>query len=272
MLKNTLLKVGEHLPPSVRTAGAKGLITFSRITGNNEIKYHYQNHEFKYKYTDRTTLRRANKALDNGEIALEGVKIRDLDHLGEDGHDGIIDIGAHFGVYSVVLAVLNPSLPVWCFEPNEYNLKALENNLVANNLSNDRVHARPELVSGTSGTVEFYEDPRPEGTVNHTLKPAEKHEGHNKIKKQSIALSDLLEDEDIHNPWVKIDAEGAEDEILEDLLTAPHIDQSAGFVELHLNREHITVDGISELLEEHGYEIEQVKESPGTPGYLFYPS
>lgn len=263
---NRIVDLAEHLPKPIRDIGRDAFIYASKATNKNELNYTEQNTIFKYRFIDEYSLRKFSACIENGRISHEQV---DIDILNVDNrHDAIIDIGSHIGIYSVILSQLNPNLPIYCFEPDHYNRRVLREQLRVNNVL-DRVTVLSEIVSGKSGTISWYADP--EGTVAHTAHPTNDHRDFQRVERESIALSDFSQTKGIQYPWVKIDAEGSEFEILQDLFDTDIFDGVEGFVELHTNREGNTLDRLSDVMNEYGYRYEIVKDTKHNPGYSFSP-
>lgn len=150
----------------------------------------------------------------------EGVPLEYLDTDAE----LIVDVGAHFGGYTLVLSRLNPSADIVAFEPNAYNRDALRSFLRVNDVD---ATIRSEVVKEKTGETSFYLDPAP-GSESHSTTRLPKSD---RVEVPCVALSDVIDEHDAASVFVKIDAEGAERTILDDLLTA-ECDMS-GLVEVH---------------------------------------
>jgi FkbM family methyltransferase len=66
----------------------------------------------------------------------------------------VIDVGAHFGLFSLVAAIANPNAQVVAIEPLERIFGRLEGNVALNKLKN--VHCIRAAAGATEGTAEFY--------------------------------------------------------------------------------------------------------------------
>jgi len=244
-------------------------IHISRSTGKNILIYKFEGHTFKYVFKDIPTLRKLSGCISNGRVSHEDVPIELLriDHR----YDAIIDIGAHFGIYSVILGVLNKEIPLYCFEPNDNNRRVLEWNVAANNLG-DNVFVREEVVNSYTGDITFYENPAGKYNVSHTADPSMKQSDFISSRKKAIDIDQFCYQEKITNPWVKIDAEGAEWEIITQLISSNHINITGGLFELHVKANDINVEKFRTYLNNNGYIMKQIKWSPiSNPGYIFYP-
>ncbi|NJK44255.1 MAG: FkbM family methyltransferase, partial [Pleurocapsa sp. SU_196_0] len=74
--------------------------------------------------------------------------------------DVFLDIGAHIGLFTVVMArLVGPEGRVFSFEPTPSTRAVLERT-VRLNQCDDRAEVRPEAVARTSGRSEFFDDRR----------------------------------------------------------------------------------------------------------------
>jgi FkbM family methyltransferase len=69
--------------------------------------------------------------------------------------DIVMDIGAHIGYYTLILAeIVGPKGKVYAFEPNPENFKVLQKNIEINGYKN--VILEKKAISDKNGTVNFY--------------------------------------------------------------------------------------------------------------------
>lgn len=266
-----MLSIGERVPEPLRKIGASAIVQFQQYRGKNHFVSYWNGYQFRFGYFDRLTFRKARNVIKDGKIDHEQIPISQFKL--DPTRDAAIDIGAHFGYYTVILAKLNPEIPIHAFEPDDYNMKVLNLNVEKNNLGPSRVQVHKKVVSDLVGTVSFYTDTRPEGTVSHTANPSEKHSDHKRMEMEATSAGTFCSENGIKDPWVKIDAEGKELEILTDLFNQPSVNSVMGFVELHLNRENIDRESYQQLLNRHGYVTTEVKgrAKETNPGFLFSP-
>jgi FkbM family methyltransferase len=259
-----LFDLGRVLPSPIARSGARSYITASKSLGRNHYKYQYRDKEFVFKYSNETEFLKLKGVIGDGE-GPEGVPMEMLD---VDGHDAIIDIGAHFGTYSVIFGVLNPSINLIAFEPNDYNRTVLRTHLRLNGV---KASVREDVVSGETGELQFYEDRRATGSIRDTAVP-DNESRFTTVTRPSIALSELFNEAEIRAPFVKIDAEGAEQQILPDVLEAD-LNHLAGIVELHDERLECAPERYLEDLHANGFSTECIKATPShRRAYHFYPS
>lgn len=123
----------------------------------------------------------------------------------------VIDIGGHLGFFALYVAILNPKVPIYSFEPHLGNYALLKENLKQNRIKN--VFPKNLAVSNQVGEVELMiskED------LNHSIIHAIEKTGERQ-KVGSITLEKMLDRHQLRQvDLLKIDCEGAEFQILED--------------------------------------------------------
>jgi FkbM family methyltransferase len=231
------------------------------MINKNYHAFSYKNYEFKFNYEDFRTFTEQRDVINGSVFGRENISISLFEHL--DNYDTFIDIGAHFGIYSVICAKLNPDLQVHAFEPTEYNVHALKKNLERNGIQNN-VCVHEKVVSNESGSVTFHQDLDFEGSTRDTLNPpSEANDEFDTIDIQSIRISEFLKENEYHAPFIKIDVEGAEDLILDDMITN-YGDKVEGIIEVHSDRFEHGEDEVLDRLRNAGYELVCIKEKPRT--------
>jgi len=120
-----------------------------------------------------------------------------------------IDIGAHIGVFSILLAFLAKNIKVYAYEPEPSNYALLLENIKTNNLES-KVYPSKLAVSDSKGFVELYLHSESIGHSMFIHLPKSY-----RIKVPSITLDDIFRDNNITTcDLLKINAEGAEYPIL----------------------------------------------------------
>lgn len=119
--------------------------------------------------------------------------------------DLFVDVGANIGSYSI-LAGVGAGADVLAFEPIPQTFKALERNILLNDLSG-RVKAMNVGIGSKRGKLCFSAD---RDTVNHVL--AEGEDVRVRVQVDVLALDDVLRDK--RPALIKIDVEGFESEVL----------------------------------------------------------
>jgi FkbM family methyltransferase len=232
----------------------------TKSINKNTISYDWGGKTFKFQYTDEKTLKTFRNLISEGYIQSENLPLSLFDR--SDECDAVIDVGAHYGIYSVIMAVCNPSAQLYAYEPVREPREILTQNLEVNGLWPE-AKISDTVVAGRSGDeVPFYEDPRV-GSERHSTTEAE---GKVMTTRRTTALSDSFDVEGISNPFLKIDAEGKEGEIVEDIVSQSVTASLSGIVELHPDKlKDYTVDDIQHLFEKHGFDCEFICES--APAY-----
>lgn len=161
----------------------------------------------------------------------------------------IIDIGGHFGVFSIFGLSRRPKARVYTFEPGVDSFKYLTENIRSNNFQPGQVSLVRSAVAGDSGQREFFVSAeKPQNNSFFAQKFGEP------ISVKCTTLSDILKDFKIgHCDLLKIDCEGAEYEIL---MKSPD--------DVFKKIDRI----ILEYHEVPGYSVSDLKDFLGSKGYM----
>ena len=125
--------------------------------------------------------------------------------------DVFLDIGAHIGLFTVVASrLVSPGGKVFSFEPTPFTREVLTE-VVRLNGCEDVAEVRGEAVSERSGTMTFH-DTGDEASNANSLVNIER--GTSGIEVPVISIDDLVADRKIRPACLKIDAEGAELDVL----------------------------------------------------------
>lgn len=137
----------------------------------------------------------------------------------------VVDIGANIGAFILDSAFHQPGLTFHAYEPNPESFQTLERNIDANGLR-DRVTPFNEAVTGRGGTIALW---RGGGSLAAGAFAADTRDEARTIQVPAVPLSDVVERAG-HITLLKIDAEGAEADILEsaDARTLEHIQAIVG--------------------------------------------
>lgn len=161
----------------------------------------------------------------------------------------VIDVGAHLGFFSLYCAFLNPNVKVFSFEPDERNYGLLKKNLQENRVKN--VVSKNSAVSEIVGEVDLN---LAEDSHNHSLIL-----DHNDKKKRvfSTTLQTICSKFSIEKcDLVKLDCEGAEFKILENIDSATFGKISAFVIEYHEYFSEMKKEKLVEVLKRHGYKVQ----------------
>ncbi|NGZ02646.1 MAG: hypothetical protein CV090_06315 [Nitrospira sp. WS238] len=129
----------------------------------------------------------------------------------------IFDCGANIGLATLFFKWLYPDSEVYAFEPDRETFTLLKRNVEANHLIGVRLYN--VALSDKSGTADFHVDCADPGSLRMSLNYQRMPK--DTITVETLALSEMigrqLPDRDID--FLKLDVEGAEDVVLQDLAT-----------------------------------------------------
>ena len=131
---------------------------------------------------------------------------KDLETTIKNATNQIIDIGGHTGMFAIYARTLNPNIPITIYEPGQENFTTLKENLKQNHIKN--ITAKNLAISDKQGQATLYLS---EDSHNHSLTEKTKKTDKTQIT-QTTTLDRIVKTK---TDLVKIDAEGAEFEIIE---------------------------------------------------------
>ncbi|TKX86017.1 FkbM family methyltransferase [Halorubrum sp. SS5] len=235
-----LVKLASLIPKPVLQPLFNSFVAVQRARGENYFRCEWEDHHWYYVYENSESLTFFFDAkVTDGNTGREKIPLELFDDLSLN-HDGMIDLGAHMGSVSVILGSLNPDIPLHCFEPAAENVEILRRNLEVNDID----ASVEEAVAGTeTGTITFYENIGGEtrklhlfdNSVNHTTSSVNAADSSfQQIEKPSINILSYCEENGVSRPFLKIDIEGAEYKIMDELLRGDHeLEGFSAIVELH---------------------------------------
>ena len=161
----------------------------------------------------------------------------------------IVDCGSNIGMSILFFKALYPEASVIGFEPDEQAYALLKRNIASNGLSGVQVHRA--AVGMEDSTVDFFVDPEWSGSLNSST-------NRNLMPKkgtvvQQVRLSTFI---DGRVDLLKLDVEGAEGAVLQDLVSSgviSNVDQIIAEYDHHIDE---NIDKLSEFLsqlEENGF-------------------
>lgn len=172
----------------------------------------------------------------------------------EKAKNPIIDIGAHVGMFSVYCAVLNPAVKVFAYEPDEDNFAAMKENLQLNNVKN--VVMKNVAVGAEIGERVLFVS---RDSHNHSLLSEEASgdfSGEEKLV-NVVTLERILEQNKLTRvSLVKMDCEGAEFEILENLSAAAFAAVDNFYVECHRYTYEMNPAKLRDIFQKNGFRVE----------------
>jgi FkbM family methyltransferase len=141
----------------------------------------------------------------------------------EKSNPAIIDCGANIGMAVLYFKFLYPDSIIWAFEPNPLAFQLLSKNVTQNNLTN--VELRNVALSNRDGSIEFFTKGKQGMLVASIIK---ERGGDECISIPSQKMSDFIKNDKFD--LLKMDIEGAETEVLEDLVSAGKITNISSYI------------------------------------------
>lgn len=255
---SVIYKAGKVLPSPLADIGKQIYTNGNRLLGRNYFDYEYNDGELRLYYTEPTFVKMRD-LIQDGVITIEDIPVDILE--ASEPIDATIDVGGHFGIYSVLLQVLNSDTELYTFEPSDENRIIIKELLAENNITGQ---VSEEVITDKTGTITFYIDPQAK-SQSHATTPKEERD-FQPVEMPSLALSDLVSRESLDRIYVKIDAEGEEMAVLQDLFTS-NISYLEGIVELHPDKLDVPKSDIVDLLSQECNQYEFVTET--TPDYKY---
>ena len=123
-----------------------------------------------------------------------------------------LDVGAHYGFFSIVAGLRNPALEIHAIEPLEENCEILQRNLQLNGISSAVCHRA--AASNETGTATLC---RSRASDNSSFYPHPQAPPLAEIEVPTLELGSLLEDRTVDPILIKIDTDGHEIAILQGL-------------------------------------------------------
>ncbi len=170
----------------------------------------------------------------------------------------VIDIGGHIGLFSVSCArIMEGQGTILCFEPTPGTFRVLQKTIRLNRYT-QIITALQAAISDFSGTAEFYTDAE-EGCNSNSLVKQEKISDHKYTYQVNVRTLDSVVNEMALKPaLVKIDAEGAEYQVLKGALSTIHNYRPLIILGMHpqsIIQNGDTTEEIWDLLSNEGYII-----------------
>jgi FkbM family methyltransferase len=163
----------------------------------------------------------------------------------------ILDCGGNIGLATIFLKRVHPRARVTVFEPDPANFSLLRRNLDAARL--DGVEAVQAALAGAAGELDFARETGDAEGVNAALAAPSAAGAGDLLKVRALTLSSFVDGE---IDFLKMDIEGAEEEVLRELAAAGRLRHVARMaVEYHHHREpgRDRLAGFLALLEENGF-------------------
>jgi len=126
----------------------------------------------------------------------------------------IFDCGANIGFATIFFKWLYPESEIYAFEPDKKTFELLKKNVSQNRLKN--VHLFNSAISDKNGKIDFFIDSKSPGSLVMSTK--QERMPKDKITVDCISLSSLIKNKNLSKiDYIKMDIEGSEDEVIQDL-------------------------------------------------------
>jgi FkbM family methyltransferase len=161
----------------------------------------------------------------------------------------ILDCGSNVGLSVLFFKRLHPAARVVAFEPDPATFAILERNVIGNGLRGVELHCA--ALAATEGEVTLHRDPARPGALTMTTRPGRGAQAGERVP--CVRLSKWIEEP---VDFVKLDVEGAELEVLEELAASGRlgaIDQMVVEYHHHFDPESDRFSRFLALLEEGGF-------------------
>lgn len=158
-----------------------------------------------------------------------------------------LDIGANLGLYSLVASRNSNLANVYAFEPNPYVQRFLEDNAALNDAP---IKIYPVAIGDTDGEQLLYFDKSHTGAGG--LKPAKG--GRISVQCRNFAVFNEIQSVDANTKVVKIDVEGYEPVVLQQLLRST-LAPSIRYIYFEADETRYNVEALRTSLEQHGFRL-----------------
>ena len=172
----------------------------------------------------------------------------------------ILDCGSNIGLSIAYFKMLYPDCQIVAFEPGEYTFKCAQEN-VKNNFA-DSVEIHNLALSAQEGTIDFFYDEEKPGSTRMSI--VEERSPQNKREVKTSPLSKFI-DRDVD--FLKMDIEGAEFDVIEEMIQSGAIKRVKQMVieyHHHIKKEVDDFSVMLKMLEDSGfgYHLDSYAERP----------
>jgi FkbM family methyltransferase len=165
----------------------------------------------------------------------------------------IFDIGAYIGLSTVYFKHKYPHSKIFCFEPNPNVFPLLEENIYGNQLTDITLH---NIALGKSeGIRDFYIDSSGEGAFSTSSFIKNAWNGKQKTSRIAVPVKKLSSFISENIDLVKIDVEGCELEILNDLEESNKIDSIKNIILEYHPISKRNIENVIKILERNNFEL-----------------
>jgi len=185
----------------------------------------------------------------------------------------IVDAGSNIGIAILYFKRLYPQARILSFEPDPATFAVLQKNVRANGLSG--VEMRQAALGESEGQVEFFTDAGRGGAPYASTRPqiVEMCAGRNQLVKATVPTVRLSSQLPAHVDFLKLDIEGGEYAVLDDLASSGHLSQIHEIVmecHHHIRPEEDRVARVLTLLETAGFGYHIAGDPQRPSGYGCY--
>jgi FkbM family methyltransferase len=166
----------------------------------------------------------------------------------------VVDVGAHIGYYSLLFSrLVGPTGHVIAFEPVPMNFEFLVENLKLNSCTNTEPVNRAVLERHQRMRVDTPEnDPLPVGVS------FSKPQGQGNVVVEAVSLDEFALGRTERVDFLKVDAEGAEDKVLDGAQAIIERDHPVIMMEVHHFDGHLENSPVPQRLANMGYRLTQI--------------
>lgn len=160
----------------------------------------------------------------------------------------VLDCGANIGMALLYIKLLYPQARIVSFEPDETTFVVLQKNVQENRLQD--VTLLNAALSNQDGETEFFFDPAKPGALTMSIHQTRMPKSSRRVK--TLRLSSYVED---HVDFLKIDVEGAEKLVLDDLAQERKLERISEMVieyHHHFERDEDNLSSFLKILETGG--------------------
>jgi FkbM family methyltransferase len=159
----------------------------------------------------------------------------------------ILDCGANIGLSVLYFKTINPHAKIIAFEPDEINYNLLTSNITSMNLKD--IEVKKEAVWKENTTIQFIE----EGNVSSRIETGKSSNAAASIAKKKVKATRLRDYLITKVDFLKIDIEGAEYEVVNDIQDKLFLVDNL-FIEYHgLFEENYKLESILEILSKNNF-------------------
>jgi FkbM family methyltransferase len=186
------------------------------------------------------------------EMLFAGGYRRALSYLSTLPEGVVLDLGANFGLFSLLAARTNPKLRIHAYEPGPENIDVFKMNLLANPRLKERITLISKGVAGRPGKGSWSFVPDNPGASGFFS------QGPHTVEVELVSLQQALEACGRESAFVKMDIEGSEFDIIRETPHSTWQRVSALAFEVHEDPRNLTSQQeFFARLQEEGFQIDE---------------